>query len=141
MTTDEEFLFRLQQDPGNNVLRLAYADWLEERGDPRAEYLRLLIEYRDLSVRMAQLRRQLPTAWTTAVSPWCRVTLVRFQPEKRRQVLQLWRELTDQRIAELSTKLDQLPQTIRTRISLGAATAIATAFEDVAEVVISLDEE
>jgi uncharacterized protein (TIGR02996 family) len=31
----------VQAESDNDALRLVYADWLEERGDPRAEYLRL----------------------------------------------------------------------------------------------------
>jgi uncharacterized protein (TIGR02996 family) len=31
--------------PGNEAAQLLYVDWLEERGDPRAEYLRLLLAF------------------------------------------------------------------------------------------------
>jgi uncharacterized protein (TIGR02996 family) len=57
----------------DDVPRLVYADWLEERGDPRGEYLRLQCELartwsyrdgrRDLLGRMADLRRRLDPAW------------------------------------------------------------------------------
>jgi uncharacterized protein (TIGR02996 family) len=41
MNDDHGFLRNLLASPGDGALRLVYADWLEERGDPRAKYLRL----------------------------------------------------------------------------------------------------
>ncbi len=37
-------------DPDDDALRLAYADWLEERGDERAEYLRAEIAFHRVDV-------------------------------------------------------------------------------------------
>lgn len=39
-----EFLQAIRNDPANSEQRLIYADWLEERGDPHAEYLRVQVE-------------------------------------------------------------------------------------------------
>ena len=39
--TDEAFLSAIDDAPRDALARLAYADWLEERGDPRSEWLRL----------------------------------------------------------------------------------------------------
>ena len=41
MTDEQGFLDALAAEPEDGLTRLAYADWLEERGDPRAELLRL----------------------------------------------------------------------------------------------------
>jgi uncharacterized protein (TIGR02996 family) len=38
---EERFLVALLDNPDDHLLQLVYADWLEERGDPRAEYLRV----------------------------------------------------------------------------------------------------
>lgn len=38
--TDADFLAAIIADPKNDVPRLIYADWLEERGDPRGEFIR-----------------------------------------------------------------------------------------------------
>jgi uncharacterized protein (TIGR02996 family) len=38
---DEPFLRAIVDDPGNDSARLVYADWLEGRGDSRAEFLRI----------------------------------------------------------------------------------------------------
>lgn len=42
MTDEQGFQNALQEHPDDNSLRLIYADWLGERGDPRAELIRLL---------------------------------------------------------------------------------------------------
>ena len=38
--TEETFLQRMREAPDDGLLRLAFADWLEEQGDPRGEVLR-----------------------------------------------------------------------------------------------------
>lgn len=44
MQGENEFLEAIQEDPGNHDIRLIYADWLEEQGDPRGELIRCCIE-------------------------------------------------------------------------------------------------
>jgi len=51
MNDDQDFVRTLLADPSNDTLRLAYADWLEERGDARAEYLRLEAELANPELR------------------------------------------------------------------------------------------
>jgi uncharacterized protein (TIGR02996 family) len=41
MSGEEGFLRAIAENPAEDGPRLVYADWLEERGDPRAEILRL----------------------------------------------------------------------------------------------------
>ena len=40
MNSESDFIRAIVSDPDNPVLRLFFADWLEERGDPRASFLR-----------------------------------------------------------------------------------------------------
>ncbi len=60
--TDEEnaFLRAIRDNPDDRVVRLVYADWLDERGDPRGEYLRL-------SCRLAEVRDGIDQKWLEAV--------------------------------------------------------------------------
>jgi uncharacterized protein (TIGR02996 family) len=44
MNDRESFLQAIRANPDDDHLRLIYADWLEERGDPRGEFIRVQIE-------------------------------------------------------------------------------------------------
>jgi uncharacterized protein (TIGR02996 family) len=46
MNDDEAFIRAIVAAPGDDAPRLVYADWLDERGDPRGSYLRLEAEIR-----------------------------------------------------------------------------------------------
>jgi uncharacterized protein (TIGR02996 family) len=68
MTTDAEFLHAILADPDSTEPRLVYADWLDERGDPRGEFIRLqmelaLADHPALHARAHQLRRQHGADW------------------------------------------------------------------------------
>jgi uncharacterized protein (TIGR02996 family) len=41
MTPDDAFLQAILENPDDDTPRLIYADWLEERGDPRGEFIRI----------------------------------------------------------------------------------------------------
>jgi uncharacterized protein (TIGR02996 family) len=45
MIDDKAFIEALVASPTDDALRLIYADWFEERGDPRGEYLRTELQY------------------------------------------------------------------------------------------------
>jgi uncharacterized protein (TIGR02996 family) len=51
--TEVDFFEAILANPDDRSLPLVYADWLEERGDPRSEFLRLQAE---LAGRNANLR-------------------------------------------------------------------------------------
>ncbi|MGL6094324.1 MAG: TIGR02996 domain-containing protein [Fimbriiglobus sp.] len=71
--------------PANQTIRLVYADWLEERNDPRAELVRIQVRLRelplaerltsDLRAREKVLRTGLPEYWLARLDPpvWCAV--------------------------------------------------------------------
>ena len=44
MDDDEILIQAIEDDPGDDGPRLAYADWLEERGDVRGEFIRAQCE-------------------------------------------------------------------------------------------------
>jgi uncharacterized protein (TIGR02996 family) len=45
---EERFLSAIRENPDDDSLRLVYADWLEERGDPRGEFIRIHFELEKL---------------------------------------------------------------------------------------------
>lgn len=50
------FLKNIRKNPEDDNLKLAYADYLEEQGDPQAELIRIQIELEKLTIREKQLR-------------------------------------------------------------------------------------
>jgi uncharacterized protein (TIGR02996 family) len=79
MMDEERLLVALNETPGDPVPRLAYAAWLEERGDPRSEYFRVEDRLRktplgDPSRRILgrdwrERRATLDPAWLARVEP------------------------------------------------------------------------
>jgi uncharacterized protein (TIGR02996 family) len=72
MSEDQAFLEAVLAQPDDDAVRLVYADWLEERGDPRSDYLRLELELvrepsgaeaPGLRVRLQELRPRLDPLW------------------------------------------------------------------------------
>ena len=77
MIDDNRFLAALRANPADRVSKLVYADWLEERGDPRAEFLRVAVtldgmareneSYRPLLRLLHELRSTVSSAWVADV--------------------------------------------------------------------------
>lgn len=78
MPRDEQpFLDEIHAHPYDDGPRLVYADWLEDRGDDRAEYLRLEVElnglaegdalFEELSPRLRELRKAIEPRWLAEV--------------------------------------------------------------------------
>ena len=75
MLSDTVFLTAIAADPDDPGRRLIYADWLEEQGDVRAEFIRLMEEMKTLPIhsdrfaalrpRRNELRQQLDPQWIT----------------------------------------------------------------------------
>jgi uncharacterized protein (TIGR02996 family) len=82
VTHDDAFLKAIIQNPDDDTPRLVYADFLDERGDPRGEFLRVEcrlrgltangLEYRLLHQRLAELGRRVDVRWLAAA---CRIHL------------------------------------------------------------------
>jgi uncharacterized protein (TIGR02996 family) len=78
MNEHQAFLSAIHADPEDETTRLVYADWLEERGDPRGEYLRLDCALQRMSpedehfsamvTRFRRLREEIDTGWARAVA-------------------------------------------------------------------------
>jgi uncharacterized protein (TIGR02996 family) len=68
MNDDVGFLAEIRTNPLDDATRLIYADWLDERGDVRGEYLRLDLQLNPDYLRLAELRQQIDPLWLAAVS-------------------------------------------------------------------------
>jgi uncharacterized protein (TIGR02996 family) len=78
--SEAAFLQQLDAEPADDVLRLVYADWLDEheRDDPRGAFLRAAVALRGTAPdaeraahrrRVLELRPAVPTAWVARVLP------------------------------------------------------------------------
>jgi uncharacterized protein (TIGR02996 family) len=73
----DRFIKAILAEPDNATLRLIYADWLEERGDPRGEFLRLeaaLMKlpredtcWAGMTARLRELRGTIDRDWLVAL--------------------------------------------------------------------------
>jgi uncharacterized protein (TIGR02996 family) len=122
MNDERAFLIAILERPADDTTKLVYADWLEEQGDPRGEFLRLAVKVRQERVitpeqrqRHNELSAEL-TAHNTQVAEAVRARRFSSQEdrERRRRVHELEDELT-----ELSK---QMRQRIPTRLQELAAT-------------------
>lgn len=76
---DWAFIRAMLDVPEDRNTWLVYADWLDDRGDPRAEFLRLMVRLRDLDpadparrpieLRITELRYELDPGWLMAFLP------------------------------------------------------------------------
>jgi len=115
MNEERAFLTAILERPHDDATKLIYADWLEEHGDPRAEYLRLMVKVRqeraitpeqrrrhnELSAELAELRAQERQEWKDAITD-------RRHPQENRE--------RQRRVQELESQLLKLSKKIRQQI-------------------------
>src|SRR4051812_39524587 len=63
MNEEVGFIAALLAEPGDRTAMLVYADWLDDRGDPRAEYLRACAAGELSEARLIELRQRLDNGW------------------------------------------------------------------------------
>jgi carbon storage regulator len=64
---EEPFLRAIAAGPDDEATRLVYADWLEERGDPLGEFLRLQCQAKGLKQRRRALWAAHGAAWKASL--------------------------------------------------------------------------
>lgn len=103
MTEERAFVQAILEHPNDDATKLVYADWLEERGDPRGEYLRGMMKVRqervvtpeqrqlhqELSAELAELCTQQMQAWREGWGP------SQENRERQRRVQELERQAAD----------------------------------------------
>ncbi len=90
MGDDAAFELAIREAPDVEITRLVYADWLEERGDARSEFLRLesqlrrmsesAPQYKTLQRRLGVLAKQRDVRWVAAL---CRIHMEIDEPTMR----------------------------------------------------------
>jgi carbon storage regulator len=66
---ERAFLDAIRQRPDDEGVRLVYADWLEERGDPLAEFIRLHCRRKELARRAQALWAEHGDDWKSYLPP------------------------------------------------------------------------
>ncbi len=79
MSDEDGFLDAIRAKPNKDLPRLVYADWLEERSDPRADFVRLHLALRGAAPdhpervpaehELSSLRKGCDPAWLSVVEP------------------------------------------------------------------------
>ena len=67
MNDETPFLDALCADPTDATLLLVYADWLEERGDARREYIRLTQAPLGNEARIEELKEKFDPEWVSFI--------------------------------------------------------------------------
>jgi uncharacterized protein (TIGR02996 family) len=62
------FIDAIRKNPDDDDARAVYADWLEEHGDARGEYLRLEAQLNRIPLRLIELARAINPLWLEAVA-------------------------------------------------------------------------
>lgn len=135
MSDEQGFLDALRDDPSDDTTRLVYADWLEERADPRGEFLRREQQTRTLPIRFAYLPTGIDPEWLSAVFSCCRLVLVSFPPERKIEVIKSIRVVTGCGLYECKLLSEKVPVVLLERVPYREA-AKAAAWLEGAEVVI-----
>ncbi|MBX9626606.1 MAG: TIGR02996 domain-containing protein [Gemmataceae bacterium] len=107
MTTEDALLAAVDAAPGDPTPRLVYADWLDDRGDPRAELVRVEEEmallpvfgdrFWELKPRRNELRAAAPAGWLARMGygTVCRPVFRHGWPDGWRERWRLIREFTE----------------------------------------------
>jgi len=122
---EQPFLAAILANNDDADARAVYADWLEQRGDPRAEYLRLEANMYVDPTRFIELMQQLDPQWLAVVTRRCDVVLV----ETGRTLIPLIRtirELTGYGLKEAKDLVDA-PKPAKVRSDLPYVEALEAA--------------
>src|SRR5262245_50289124 len=131
MPKEDGFITAIASDPYDVTAKLLYADWLEEQGDPRAEYLRVAFELASLSekgspvrgrkalskveqlqTRLHQLRSTINAEWLAQMGGMPRflaVATARERMDELERFLTFWYGSRKDKYSEPPSRLQALP--------------------------------
>jgi uncharacterized protein (TIGR02996 family) len=126
---ERQLLDAIIHNPDDEDARAIYADWLEERGDPRGEYLRLEAQLHRIPPRLESLSAAIDPAWLESVARLYDVWLDGAGPNK----IAVIKEIRTHTGLGLKDTVDIVnlfpkPQLIRHRIPRGQAADVLARF-------------
>jgi uncharacterized protein (TIGR02996 family) len=131
MRDEEGFLQAIAAAPADDLPRLVYADWLDDRSDPRATYLRLAIQaanqvryglpLEDLRSALRDTCAAAPADWRRQVGPWLDVVLEGVHQDCKIGVIKVLRNLVCSTLGEARALVELAPSVVRGRLLLDEA--------------------
>lgn len=104
-----------------------YADWLDERGDPRGEYLRIEAQLNAGPTRVAALTATLDPAWLEKVTRKCDVVLL--DPGRKIDAIKAVCKVTGISLKDAKNFVESpMPRSVRIELSFEEARAVVAAF-------------
>jgi uncharacterized protein (TIGR02996 family) len=136
---EEAFLEAIRAEPGDDTLRLVYADWLEEQGDPRAAYLRLIEEiaarlrhvrdWTDLESSLSELSAACSTDWRKQAGKRFDAVLESVDPERKLDTVGAVRHQLGLGLADAKHLVEAAPIVMRRGILLEESLRLKQALE------------
>jgi uncharacterized protein (TIGR02996 family) len=127
MGDEQAFLEHLAADPGDDTTRRVYADWLEDHGDSRAEYLRLELELAqvtdgepralELEERAAKMRADLPPEWIERAGKRFEVWMVDYPSGWTIGTIIMVREVTGLGLKDAKDLVEAAPSCLAVNLS------------------------
>ncbi len=125
---ERQFLEAITRDPEDEGARTVYADWLEERGDPRGEYLRLELQLQKIPRRLAELAPAIDESWLEMIVRRFDVRLCEPGPNKIAAIKEV-RAITGLGLKDAKDIIDRAstmqPQTVISKVPREVADKIA----------------
>jgi uncharacterized protein (TIGR02996 family) len=140
MSEEAAFLQALESDPGDDLTRLVYADWLDERGDARGRYLRLEIEASQEAwnqdrepgqvAELLALRPGFYPDWLARAGKRWDLQLCGFESNRIAFVARAFRDVTSWGYKEIIVWCKSAPCCVLTEVDLAQAQAGLRVFRD-----------
>lgn len=125
---EQTFLDAIIANPDDAEARSVYADWLDERGDPRGEYLRIEAQLNAGPARVAELTATLDPAWLAKVTRKCDVVIL--EPGRKIDAIKAVREVTGLSLKQAKDFVESpMPRSVRIELSFEEAQAVVAAFK------------
>jgi uncharacterized protein (TIGR02996 family) len=131
MREEEGFLRAIAAAPMDDLPRLVYADWLEERGDPRSIYLRLATQaagqirnglvFENLRFALHATCEGAVADWRRQVGPWVDVVLESVHEDCKIGVIKVIYNLVTHNLHKAVDLVEFLPSIVLSRNLLDEA--------------------
>jgi uncharacterized protein (TIGR02996 family) len=139
MDHETTFIEAIRISPRDDIARQIYADWLEERGDPRGRYLRLVhdvalrleqgLDWVDLKPVLGELCKVMPLEWREQVGKRFDVVLESWLSARKIDIIGAVRFHTGLGLKEAKDLVEAAPHVVRNHLLLEEAEQVKVGLE------------